>query len=60
MGHIEVPEYLGPISASCFGPPMMRPHIIPGQGIIAVPHPQFTTPLRPVPIIPFHEPWVGN
>ena len=65
MGH--VPEFLGPfptgIAAAHFHPPMMPvppPHMIPGSGFAAVPHPQFATPFHPVPIIPFHEPWVNN
>lgn len=64
MGHH--PEFLGPAAAAAAGghfhPPMMPmpPHIIPGPGMPPVPHPHFGTPFHPVPIIPFHEPWVNT
>ena len=58
MGH--PPEFLVPAAAVHFHPPMMPmpPHIIPGPGMPPVPHPQIGAPFHPVPMIPFHEPWV--
>lgn len=62
MGHIGIPEFLEPLSISHFHPPVMPmpPHVMPGPGIAAVPHPHFIPPFHSVPIISFHEPWVND